>query len=536
MEWVVLGVTNNTKTKGVVALTVLVATVMLLAAPAAADSMTRHEDPDLVPNVEGENTVESGETVTLQVAVQNRGSYIGEARASSDHLSGLESIDTPGTAIGTLAEFTEGEAPIEVRSGRQTVGSVTPRRPTSVPLTVEIDDDADPGVYEIPVEFDYEYVRIAISDDLGAGGNQGSFQVLRDEETETETVEVRVERTVDLEILSLRGEGLRAGDDGVVSATVRNDGHETAHEASLNFVGSEQFTAQAGSKYVGDIKPGQTASARFRVSVSDSYTGGDGPVNLSLEYEDGNGVSGETEPETGGVTVEGDADFGVSAEAEAMYVDSVGAVHATVTNTGDTAVNDARFVLRENAPFQPVSDRASLGDLEPGESARVSFRVEVSDRALAQSYPIEGYVEYQDSFDETRRSDTATDSVGIGPERGFSVEGTPAVTAGSTRTVEFTVENTGGGVMRDAVARINVDSPFSTDDDTTYVGDLAPGESEEVSYRVSTESGATPKAYSVDTVVKYDNAFGDKVVTEINKAPVEVEEKKGIVATLLGLL
>lgn len=513
-----------------------VALLLLSVATVSADSLTRHDEPDLVPSVEGENVVEPGETVTLNVAVQNRGSYIGEARASSDHLSGLESIDTPGSAIGTLAEFSDGGAPLEVRNGEQKIGSVSPREPAFVSLTVEVDEDAEPGVYEIPVEFDYEYVRIAISDNLEAGGDQGSFQVVRGEETETETVEIRVEETVELEILSIRGEGLRAGDDGLVSATVRNDGHETARDARLNFVGSDQFTAQDGSKYVGDLAPGETTSADFRVSVSDSYVGGDSPVSLSLEYEDENGVRGKTEPETGGVSVEGDADFGVSAEAEAMYVDSVGAVHATVTNVGDTAVSDARFVLRENPPFQPISDRASLGDLAPGESASASFRVEVSDRAVAQSYPIEGYVEYQDSFDETRKSDTTTDSVEIGPERDFSVEGTPSVAAGSTQTVEFTVENTGGGVMRDAVARINVDSPFSTNDDTAYIGALAPGESKKVSYRVSTESGATPKRYSVDTVVKYDNAFGDKVVTDIRKAPVEVEESKGIIATLLGLL
>ena len=537
IECVVLGIMNKTNRANgvavaVVALVLAVAAVMLLSAPAAANSITSYEEPDLVPNVEGENVVEPGETVTLRLAVQNRGSYTGKARAAPDHLSGLESIDTPGTTIGTVAEFAEGDAPVDVRTGSQMLGTVGQREPSFVPLTVEIDDDAEPGSYEIPIDFEYEYVRVAISDDYG--GELRDFQVLRKEDTESESIEIRIEETVELEVLDVRGEGLRAGDDGLLTATVMNDGHETAKNARLNFVSSEQFTARDASKSVGDLAPDGSATAEFRVSVAESHVGGDSPVEVSLEYEDENDVTKQTAPETGRVGVDGDVDFSVEAEAEEMYVDSVGTVHTTVTNTGETTVEDARFVLRENPPFQPVSRRSSIGTLAPGESAVASFRVEVSDRSVAQSYPIEGHVEYQDSYDETRTSSSVTDSVEVGSERDIGVTGSPTVSAGATETVEFEIENTGGGTMYDAVARINVDSPFSTSDDTTYVGDLEPGESATVSYRVSADSGAAAKEYSVDMVAKYDNAFGDKVVTEVRKAPVEVEEGGGILAWLLG--
>jgi|GEM_PF-1508890 len=513
---------------------VLTAALMLLSAPAMGNSVTRYDDPDLVPNVEGENVVEPGETVTLNVAVQNKGSYAGKVRAEPGHLSGMESIDTPGAAIGTVAEFIEGEAPLSVRTGRQKVGTVGQREPAYVSLTVEVDENAEPGSYEVPVGFEYEYVRIAVSD--ARGGEQRDFEVIRREETESETVEIRVEETADLEILDIRGEGLRAGDDGRITATVKNDGHETARDADLRFVDSPPFEGRDAKKHVGDLEPDGSATASFRVSVGESYVTGDSPVKLKLEYEDENGVRKETDTETGGVNVAGDVDFSAEAEGEEMYVDSVGAVHVTVTNTGNTAVEGARFVMRDNAPFQPVSRKSSLGNLEPGESATASFRVEVSDRAVAQSYPVEGHVEYQDSFDETRTSNSVTDSVEIGSERDIEVTGTPTVSAGTTETVEFEVENTGDGTMYDAVARINVDSPFSTSDDTTYIGDLGPGESATVSYRVSVDSGATPKGYSVDLVAKYDNAFGDKVVTEVRKAPVEVEEGGGILGWILGFL
>ncbi|MFP4175190.1 MAG: COG1361 S-layer family protein [Halobacteriales archaeon] len=513
---------------------VAIAAVLLLSGAAAGEgeSVTRYEDPDLVPNVEGENVVGAGETVTVNVSVQNRGSYVGDARAPAEHFTGVESVDTPGAAIGAVAEFGEGDAPFDVRSGVQRVGTVTPRGSSTVGLTFEVDEDAEPGVYEVPVTFDYEYVSFAVSDDMGTSR---SYEIIRSDETERETVRVRVEDTVDLDVSSVRGEGLRAGDDGRVTATVRNDGLETARDARLRLVDSSPFEARDTSKHVGELSEGESATTSFRVSVSDTYTKGDAAAKFALEYEDENGVTRETEPETAGVGVAGDADFSVDAEAEAMYVDSVGAVHATVTNVGDTAVENARFVLRESPPFQPVSSKASLDNLAPGESTTASFRVEVSDRAVAQQYPVEGHVEYQDGFNETRTSDVTTDSVEIGEERDFSVTGSPTVSAGATEKVEFTVENTGGGPMRDAVARINVDSPLSTDDDTTYLGDLAPGESTNVTYRVSVDSGATAKDYSTDVVIKYDNAFGDKVVTDIRKAPVEVEDSVGIIGRIVGI-
>jgi hypothetical protein len=517
----------------IILLTVAAFTVTFPVVAAQGNSVTRYEEPDLVPNLEGENVVEPGETVTLRIAVQNRGSYTGSAQAVPEHLSGVQQVDTPGTAVGTVAEFGAGTAPLNVKTGAQKVGSVTPTAPSATTVTVEIDEDAQPGRYSLPVEFNYEYVGIALSENRGGLRN---FEVLRRDATERETVEIRIEETVDLGIVDARGEGLRAGDDGRVTATFKNDGYETASDARLRFVDSPPFEARDGTKYVGEVPPGETESAAFRVSVGDSYVEGDAPAKFALEYEDENGVTHETEPETAGVRVAEDVEFSVDAESEETYVDSVGAVHVTVTNTGETAVEGARFVLRDNPPFQPVSRKSSLGALAPGESAEASFRVEVSDRAVAQTYPVEGHVEYQDSFDVTRTSSSVVDSVEVGPERDIEVTGSPTVSAGATETVEFEVKNTGAGTMYDAVARVNVDSPFSTSDDTTYVGDLGPGESATVTYRVSVGSGATAKEYSVDVVAKYDNAFGDKVVTDVRKAPVKVEEGGGLLGWIFGLL
>jgi hypothetical protein len=208
-----------------------------------------------------------------------------------------------------------------------------------------------------------------------------------------------------------------------------------------------------------------------------------------------------------------------------------------VTNTGDKPVRNARAVLHPMEPFSPLSTGASLGTLGPGETATAKFKLEVADRAIAQDYPLEFTVVYEDAYRETVDSDRMTVPVTVGPEMTVDTSGSPTVAAGSTETIEVTITNTGEGQMRDAVARINVNTPFETDDDTAYVGDLGPGESATVTFTVSVDGAATPKAYSVDTTVKYDNAFGRTVVTDVEPTAVEVTESSGgLIASILQFL
>jgi hypothetical protein len=54
---------------------------------------------------------------------------------------------------------------------------------------------------------------------------------------------------------------------------------------------------------------------------------------------------------------------------------------------------------------------------------------------------------------------------------------------------------------------------------------------------VSADAAATRKAYSVDTTVKYDTAFGRSVVTDVESTAVTVTAGEGgLVATILSFL
>jgi hypothetical protein len=512
----------------------LVVVLATLATPvtAASASYDEYEQPELTTSVQGSNVVVPGETTTLQVGIQNRGTAVTNAEGSVDQLStAFQSAGvTPGAAMATTAVFEAGSAPVDVRTGEQAVGTVAPNSQRQVPLEVEVAENAKPGTYRIPVEMDFQYVR-------RASIQQDEHYITRRDTDVRTYITVRVDESVRLGIESVAGENLRANEDGRVSVTLRNEGTETASAAELAMRGTDQLTPRTNGVALGTLAPNETGTAAFQVAVADIETAGTYAIPFQLRYEDDNGVVRESVVRTGRATIEDAPTFDLSTTTTDLYVDSTGAVTLSVTNTGDRPVRDARAVLHPAEPFSPLSTTASLGTLNPGETATAQFKLEVADRAIAQDYPLAFTVEYDDAYGETVASDRYTVPSEVGPEMTFETSGSPTVAAGSTETVEVTVTNTGAGTMRDAVARLNVNTPFETDDDTAYVGDLEPGESRTVTFTVSVDGAATPKAYSVDTTIKYDNTFGRTVVTDVEPTAVEVTENGGgLLSTILNFL
>jgi hypothetical protein len=517
---------------GVVTLLAVALVVSAVATPVAATRYSEHREPELTTSVQGSNVVVPGETTALRIGIQNRGTAVTSSEGQVSELASAFRTAgvTPGAAMSTTASFEPGDTPVTLRSGEQSVGTISPDGQQTATLSLEVAENATPGSYRLPITLDYQYVR-ALSVD-----NRETFVTRRTVSTQT-YVTVRVEPAVRLGVESVDGESLRAKEDGRVVVTVRNDGTETATDAELLMEASDQLTPRTNGLSLGTLAPGETATAAFRVGVAEVESTDTYAVPVRLRYEDSNGVVRESAARTGRVTVRDAPTFDLSATTTDLYVDSTGAVRLSVTNTGDRPVPNARAVLHPMEPFSPLSTSASLGTLDPGETATASFKLEVADRAIAQDYPLEFTVAYEDTYRETVESDRLTVPVAVGPEMTVDTAGSPAVAAGSTETVEVTVTNTGEGRMRDAVARINVDTPFETDDDTAYVGDLGPGESATVSFTVSVDGAATPKTYSVDTTVKYDNAFGQTVVSDVEPTAVEVTEPRGgVIASILQLL
>jgi hypothetical protein len=75
--------------------------------------------------------------------------------------------------------------------------------------------------------------------------------------------------------------------------------------------------------------------------------------------------------------------------------------------------------------------------------------------------------------------------------------------------------------------------PFSSNDDTAYLGDVAPGETKEAAFLISADKTATLKKYGIDSEVRYNDAFDNQVISDPIKLGIAVTEDTGLVAGLL---
>jgi hypothetical protein len=82
---------------------------------------------------------------------------------------------------------------------------------------------------------------------------------------------------------------------------------------------------------------------------------------------------------------------------------------------------------------------------------------------------------------------------------------------------------------------LSIIDPFTSADDTAYIGTLAPGQSAVVKFQIKAESDATPKVYGLNLEVKYKDPEGEWVISEPVKATIEVVQPQ-IPKTALAIL
>jgi len=87
-------------------------------------------------------------------------------------------------------------------------------------------------------------------------------------------------------------------------------------------------------------------------------------------------------------------------------------------------------------------------------------------------------------------------------------------------TVEYT--NLGSVTAYKAQARLSAVEPFSSSDQTAYLGDILPGGKAAAQYAISASSSAAPGSYTLDTEVRYRDALDNSQISDTFRAPVTV--------------
>ncbi|OPY37016.1 MAG: NPCBM-associated, NEW3 domain of alpha-galactosidase [Methanoregula sp. PtaU1.Bin051] len=220
----------------------------------------------------------------------------------------------------------------------------------------------------------------------------------------------------------------------------------------------------------------------------------------------------------------------LEASTDSLNVGSEGYLRLRIKNDGSDDGRKATIIVTRSgsSPITPTDSSVFVGDFLQDSEVTCSYKVAVSNDAEAGTYPIDVAVTYEDHEGSVVTSSTETIGVPVGGKAGFTIPlPPPEIEAGNRAVIAVEYKNTGGMTVYHAQARINIVPPFSSNDDTAYLGDLKAGESATARYEISVLPEADPKDYTLDSEVRYRDALDNSQIADTVKVTVRVIEKAG---------
>jgi len=519
-------VSANIRRAGVLLVVVLLMTVAV-STPSAADNQV-YGTPEVSLSV-ADDTFKPTESATLSVTASNDGSLDQGGPAQYE-----EKVKTARNVQMSIDE-SEIDAPIDVKTGTVTVGSIPGSSTSSVDFDIEI-GDATPGTYQIPVSIKYRYVHLVKYGD--AKQPEYIWRTKDDKKYVTITVEDRPQ----FDVVSEGHNAIFAGDTGDISFTLQNTGTQTAKDSSVRlstqsnavYFGKPTNAKGNTNLYVPSLEPGESTTVSAQVGAGFETAAGEYPIDAVVSYENQYGVTERSDTLTTGVTVRPERSFELrNVSTDNFRVDENEArINATVVNTGPGDARDVSMQLElgQTTTVTATNGESAVGDLAVGESAPVSFTVAIPDSAEPGTNTFPFTVQYENADGDVRTIDTPIrQSIAIGPERDpFTVTNvSTGVSAGGSDSVTVRIRYNGDKPVSATNAKIFVSDPLSTSDDGAYLGTMEPGETKNATFSVSAASSALIKEYDASVEVRYDEADGDTKHTDGLQIGIPVSPESG---------
>jgi|SRR5271157_823244 len=335
---------------------------------------------------------------------------------------------------------------------------------------------------------------------------------------------------------------------GIISPS---DVSNTAKQLTATLdAGNAPLVVKADPQIVGELPASSSATATFHITVN-KYAGAGTyqlPVILNYTYlYQANQEGTETlnyqykninETIDIPITIKPELQIAVpSVQADGLDAGIEGYVFLTVKNVGSDNGQNAVIRIQQNgqSPVTPTDGSFYVGDFPVGAVANCTFRVMLATTAQQNTYPLDVLVYYKNY--EGDNVDSPIETIGVPVEKKIDFSVTPVaanVTPGANAVITFQFQNTGGTTAYNAAARISAVAPFTSNDDTAFLGTMAPGDIRTASFDVSVDPTATVKEYGLDSEVIYRDALDNQFTSDPLKANVAVVPAKTVV-NLLGL-
>ncbi len=570
----------------------MLALILAIVSPVAA--LDYEDKPYFVAYISGSNYIDAGKDNTVVIVLQNNARLWKQIYDSYEEYQFFsENPEMLITAYNVTVSF-ESDT-LKIKTPEMKFSALPPFKPLQIPVVVDT-RGVKYGEHYITVKIKYEVVDELILDmttpevkflpyqestTINSSGavtktivNESQvitypeYQKLKfEEKTQEIKLKVVVERPeVSLKVVNVTSD-ITAGGKGKIVLTITNDGYAKAENlfvtlttppgfvvSGLKEVDVKKYTSALqkllGSQFipisvpeielppelqtiltksavfVGDLAPGQNVTITFSVEAN-TDEGGVYPFQIRGIYTSDDEVK-QTNAVTFGVEVRDKPKIVVEKVISNVYAGSKGDVVIKIKS--DRPLKSLKAKLEVKPPLTALSEEYFAGDVS---EAELKFKVKASTDAENTVYPAKLTLFYDLGGKE------ASDSVDVGIEVKekvrFEVIGKGVLEAGKEGYVTVKVKNLGAYEIREATARITVVDPFSTTDDTSYIGDLKPGEAKNVTFKLKVDGDATPKTYALNLEVKYKDLNDEWVISEPVKLPIEVKASKRIPGFELSL-
>ncbi|NPE29711.1 hypothetical protein HNV12_17470 [Methanococcoides sp. SA1] len=211
-----------------------------------------------------------------------------------------------------------------------------------------------------------------------------------------------------------------------------------------------------------------------------------------------------------------------------------------------TAIGIVAVLTSLDPAVDVKSGPQEAGSLVSGQQTEspVQFNIEISNNAGSGSYPmrLDLYYGYQKNVQISGDNETdlgitnmevglwydvggqnTTLDIFVKDEARFEVINvTGELYPDSESMVYVTYENTGDLPAKDATVRISAADPFSTTDDQAFLGTLEAGERKVAVFKLKVDELAVPKAYALNSEVKYEDDKGHDQISDTVKIKTDV--------------
>ncbi|MDD1715402.1 MAG: S-layer protein [Methanolinea sp.] len=207
--------------------------------------------------------------VRSEVILEVRSLVAGNITAGNEEYLDLALRNTGSLAgTGSIARIGQsGESPIVPVDGSAYIGNFSPGSVVPCRFKIRATDQAREGTYPLDVWIEYR-------------DPNGDLM-----QTRPATIGVPVRGKIDFTLLSGPFRILRGGGETLL-VTYLNSGPATVYSAQARIIALDPFTSSKDISYLGDLGPGEQASARFEIAADKSATVKEYGLDSEIRYRD----------------------------------------------------------------------------------------------------------------------------------------------------------------------------------------------------------------------------------------------------------